>query len=185
MFDGVSLSMTIPVDSLRDANAHYLPNRRFGFAVNAGTPMLLWDGVDWTSAISFGIAAKSASTIDVNTDVDQGYTIEAAFDLSRMGYAAGQQNKTVAIGVAAHDYDITPTTSPGTRAWWFREWPGSASPAFCVLDNTALSWVWTKSRWRGSCCEFGLHGAYPEPLQSFDHVQFRPAGSRAGLADAV
>jgi hypothetical protein len=164
MFDGVSLNMTIPVDSLRDQSAHFLPNRRFGFAVNATAPMLLWDGVDWTSAITYGIALKTASTIDNNNDVDQGYTIEAAFDLSRMGYPAGQQNKTVAIGIAAHDYDVTPTSSPGTRAWWFREWPGSASPAFCVLDNNALVVGVDEEPVEGTVLEFKLRGAYPNPF---------------------
>lgn len=172
MFDGVSLSMTIPIDSLRDANAHYLPNRRFGFAVNAGTPMLLWDGVDWTSAVSFGIALKPGSTIDNNNDVDQGYTVEAAFDLSRMGYPAGQQNKTVAIGVTAHDYDVTPTSSPGTRAWWFREWPGSASPAFCVLDNSAVLVSVSDDPAPGTVYQFRLRGAYPNPFNPSTRLSF-------------
>lgn len=172
MFDGIQLSMTLPVDSLRDPGAHFLPNRRFGFAVNTGAPMLLWDGVDWTSAITYGIALKTGSTIDNNNDVDAGYTVEAAFDLSKMGYPAGQQDKFVAIGITAHDYDKSPISEPGTRAWWFREWPGSSSPAFCLLDNSAVVVGVGDGPAAGQVAEFRLRGAYPNPFNPATTFRF-------------
>lgn len=182
MFDGVSLNITIPVDSLRDAVAHYLPNRRFGFPVNAGSPLQIWDNTEWASAIAYAIALKPGSTIDNNNDVDQGYTLEAAFDLSKMGYSAGEQNRTVAIGVTAHDYDIVPTGTPGTRAWWFREWPGSASPAFCVLDNNALVSDVGDEPVSGGVREFRLHGAYPNPFNPTTTFRFDvPEAGRATM----
>ena len=182
MFDGVSLSMSMPIDSLRDPTAHFLPNRRFGFPVNAAGPLQIWDVVDWTSAISYAIALKSGSTIDNNDDVDAGYTVEASFDLSKMGYPAGQQNKTVAISVTAHDYDISAISSPGTRAWWFREWPGSSSPAFCVLDNSALVVGVGDDPVANRALEFRLRGAYPNPFNPSTIVRFDlPEAGRAGL----
>jgi hypothetical protein len=171
-FDGVQLTMTLPIDTLRDNLAHVLPDRRFGIAVNAGSPMLLWDGVDWASAIAYGTALKTGSTIDNNDDVDLGYTLEASFDLSAMGYPAGQQNKTVAIGVTAYDYDITPTSSPGAWAWWFRESPGKASPAFCVLDNSALVVGVGDEPVVNAPLEFTLHGAYPNPFNPSTTFRF-------------
>ncbi len=180
--DGVQLSMTLPIDSLRSQLAHNLPDRRFGIAVNAGSPMLLWDGVDWASAILYALVPKPGSTIDNNTDVDQGYTLEASFDLSKMGYTAGQQNKTVPLGVTAFDYDITPTSTPGYWAWWFWERPGKASPAFCVLDNSALVVGVGDDALVNAPVEFRLRGAYPNPFNPSTTIRFDiPEAGRATL----
>jgi hypothetical protein len=185
LMDGLQVSMTIPIDTLRDENAHIMVGRRFGFAVNAtGGSLAVWDATEWipTGAVAYALASKGTSTIDNNTDVDQGYTMEVSFDLTKFGYPAGAQNKTVAIGLTYHDYDKTSVDASGYRVWWFREWPGSSSPAFCMLDDASIVVSVVDDPTAQTARDFGLIGSYPNPFNPSTTIRFvAPAAGTARL----
>ncbi len=175
-FDGIQVSMSVPEDTLYDKNAHVMAARRFGGAIDTSVSAArgLWDVIGdslFIKAVKYGMKLKAGSTINDNTDVDAGYTAEMSIDLSKLGYGAGQTNKVVAIGVNYHDYDIA-TDTVATRAWWFREWPWSASAAFLLLDNGTLV-TGVEDQPVGVAGEFRLMGNYPNPFNPSTKIQFR------------
>jgi hypothetical protein len=168
-FDGLQVNMNVPTDSLRDPNVHSMGFKRFGFAVDSvakGGSSLQWDAVDWATkgAITYGLNLKPGSTINDPSDIDAGYTVEAAFDLTKLGYTPDEVNKMVAIGFDYHDYDQTPTDTSSYRVWWFREWPWACTPAFCLLDNASLVTGVEAQGEHAVAGEFRLVGNYPNPF---------------------
>jgi hypothetical protein len=184
--DGLQVNMNIPSDSLRDPNVHSMGRYRFGFAIDSvskGGSSAQWDTPLWITrgAIAYGVHLKPGSTINTPSGApSQGYQIEASFDLTKLGYPAGQQNKVVAMGLDYHDYDLTTTDTSAYRTWFFREWPWAASPAFAVLDNSILVTGIASQPGQNVAAEFRLLGNYPNPFNPTTKIQFSVSGP--GLA---
>lgn len=186
-FDGLQVSLNVPLDTLYDKNAHVMASRRIGIAVDSSAKhyQMLWDAQGDSviiRALTAGLALKPGSTVDNNTDVDGGFTVELAVDLSKLGYPVGATNKVAAVGMAYHDYDLTATDTSAYRVWWFREWPWTSSPAFVLLDNNTLVTGIGDQAGPAVAGRFELVGNYPNPFNPSTRIQFMvPATGTAKL----
>jgi hypothetical protein len=176
-FDGLQVSLNPPVDSLRDG-VHQMAAQRFGVApdsaVNGGAKAL-WDAVKGngiTPGFRYGAKLKSGSALNSTSVVSTGYTVEMAFDLTKFGYTAGSQNKTISVGLNYHDYDRTATDTSAYRDWWFREWPWASTPAFAVLNNTAMITTTGVGDVANVPRQFILYHNYPNPFNPATTIQF-------------
>jgi hypothetical protein len=142
--------------------------------VNGGAKAL-WDamtGLVTTPGFRYAAKLKAGSVLNSALVVSQGYTLEMAFDLTKFGYAAGAQNKTVAIGLNYHDFDRTLTDTSSYRTWWFREWPWASTPAFAVLSNSTLASPTGVANVANVPREFILYHNYPNPFNPATTIQF-------------
>ena len=74
----------------------------------------------------FGAALTGATTVNDNTDFDEGYSVEMKIDLTGLDYPADLGDKVLFCGVMLADGDTfeDPLSNYGTRVWWFRELEG-------------------------------------------------------------
>lgn len=84
----------------------------------------------------FAVSLKGATTVNNNTDVDEGYQIELKIDLTGLGYASGLGDKLIFMGADLFDGDSfdDPLNNYGSRTWWFRENDGGPALAWAYMD---------------------------------------------------
>ena len=88
----------------------------------------------------YGTFIPGGTTVNVNTDIDEGYSIEMKIDLTAFGYQEDLGDKLIFLGVMLADGDSfeDPLSNYGTRSWWFREHGGGPVTAWGVLDPTLI-----------------------------------------------
>lgn len=84
----------------------------------------------------FAVGLKGLTTVNNNTDVDEGYQIELKIDLTGLGYPSNLGDKLIFIGADLFDGDSfdDPLNDYGSRSWWFRENEGGPALAWGYLD---------------------------------------------------
>jgi hypothetical protein len=89
-----------------------------------------------TGMAEFDFALKGATTVNNNTDVDEGFTIELKVDLTGLGYPADLGDKLLFMGADLFDGDSfdDPLNDYGTRSWYFREHGGGPAFAWIYMD---------------------------------------------------
>jgi hypothetical protein len=121
----------------------------------------------------FGVALTGATTVNVNTDIDEGYSIEMKIDLTGLGYPVDLGDKLLFTGVMLADGDSfeDPLSNYGTRSWWFREHDGGPVTTWSVLDpNTPVGVENEKVTMVPSSIE--LYGNYPNPFNPSTKIKF-------------
>jgi hypothetical protein len=107
---------------------------------------------------------KPGTVVNNPSEADTGYTVEISIDLTGLGYPADRGDGVLFIGVTHFDGDVfdDPLTSYGTRTWFFREFGGSAAPAWAYMDPATLV---STDRDNAVVVEsFTLLGNYPNPF---------------------
>ena len=126
-----------------------------------------------SSDTEFGVALTGATTVNVNTDIDEGYSIEMKVDLTGLGYPADLGDKLFFCGVMLADGESfeDPLMNYGTRSWCFRENDGGTVTAWGVLDpNTLVGVEDEKISVVPSSIE--LYGNYPNPFNPSTKIKF-------------
>ncbi len=121
----------------------------------------------------WAVSLKGASTVNNNSDIDEGYKIEMKVDLTKIGYPADLGDKLLFMGVMLADGDSFDDSlaNYGTRIWWFREHNAGPSCAWMVLDeNTVINVKEVGSNSIPST--FHLIGNYPNPFNPSTNIRY-------------
>ena len=139
-FDGLRVGIRDLSPDMADnyIEGNPVPSRRFTMVVDSmGTARLLEDAKD-NPAVQAAAFLKEGSTAGNADDIDAGYQMEMAIDLSTLGVDVS--NGLVWITATYFDGDDLqdPNSSYGTRSWWLAEGNGAGTgpPARSYLDPT-------------------------------------------------
>jgi hypothetical protein len=137
-WDGAIVTIT---DRIKRWTDHNLQDWRASFQVSPTGTMLKRDDLpylaDTLRAVLGALQLKPGTTVDtLGQDVDQGYTAELAFDLTKFGYPDGLGDRQLFLGIDLLDGDsyVPFSLSYGTRTWWYRQYNNECCPATVYMD---------------------------------------------------
>ncbi|MCG3154551.1 MAG: hypothetical protein DKINENOH_01145 [bacterium] len=126
-------------------------------------------------AVTAAVTMKPNTTINNPADVDEGFFIELAIDLTKVGYPAGRGDGVIFLGALLFDGDTrpNPTDDYGNWTWWFKERGNNASPVWAYMDpNTIVTGVQDRAGAEGLPQVFTLYGNYPNPFNPATTISF-------------
>ncbi len=115
--------------------------------------------------VKAGVKIKPNTTINNFNDVDQGFFVELAIDLTKFGYPPGRGDGVVFIGANLYDGDSFANAADnyGNWAWWFKERANNASPAWAFMNPALIVGVEEEAN-AGIPDRFAVLGNYPNPF---------------------
>ncbi|MBC8043419.1 MAG: T9SS type A sorting domain-containing protein [Rhizobacter sp.] len=125
--------------------------------------------------IRAGLTLKPNTVFNTLDGADEGYNIEIAIDLTKLGYAAGRGDGAFFVGATVYDGEkfTDPTTNYGNRAWWFRERGGNgAAAAWAYLDPSLTLSTPSQGGTGSQPKQFVLLGNYPNPFNPTTNIRF-------------
>ena len=93
-----------------------------------------------TGGTAWACRLKQGSTVNNYNDIDSGYVVEMAIDLTKLGYNSSLNDKLLFAGIDIFDGDSfqDSVANYGTRTWWFREHTGGPAAAWIYMDQNNL-----------------------------------------------
>ena len=171
-WDGFIVTITDRVQRYTD---HNLLNWRVTGHVGSVGQLLSEDKLpylrDTLLAVEAGLQLKPNTTVDsIGADVDEGWTAELSFDLTKLGYPDGLGDHVAFLGVDMLDGDSFSDFGIryGTRTWWYRQYENECCPAWAYLYPTATTDVGS----RGLPVQFALLGSEPNPFRTTTRIRY-------------
>ncbi len=118
---------------------------------------------------------KPNTTVDtIDSNVDEGYQIETAIDLTKLGYPSGLGDGVLYLGITLYDGDsFNPASlSYGTRTWWFREREGFAAAAYVYMDPANVITSVPENSQTSLPVDFKIIGNYPNPFNPATTIRY-------------
>ena len=136
MWDG--LRLIINDRTALDPNDHNMIRRNLTVRVGPTGPIVMdyLEGMVNEGSAVVAFALKPNTTIGDYNDIDEGYHMELALDLTALGYPADRGDGALFISATVFDGDAFPNAADnyGQRVWFMRESDWPAGPAWAFMD---------------------------------------------------
>ncbi len=172
-WDGAIITIT---DRQKRWDDHNLYTWRASFQVGPTGNFLAQDKMpylrDTLLCARGGLFLNPGTTVDtLGQQADNGYQAEVAFDLTKLGYTHGLDDRLLYIGIDLLDGDsFTPfTDSYGTRTWWFRQYENECCPAVVYMDPVHTTLDVNPPH---VPMDFAALGAAPNPFRSTTRLRY-------------
>lgn len=127
-----------------------------------------------SSQTQVAMQLKGASTVNVNSDVDEGYKVEMKIDLTKLGYPTDLGDGLMFFGVDLFDGDVFDDVlnDYGTRTWFYREHAGGPAAAWGMLDKNTMVVGVEDQQTSVLPTSIELAGNYPNPFNPSTKISF-------------
>ncbi len=121
----------------------------------------------------FALSLKDGTTVDDQSDIDEGYVIEGYVDLTAFGYSQSLENRRLYISARQFDGDIfeDPSKNYGNQAYWhMNQW--NPHPAYAYMSSDVVVDIEDEGLTKNIPDKIKLRGAYPNPFNPSTNLKY-------------